>query len=274
MALRSLGVIGCGNMGTALVTGIVESGVLQPENIYIMDIDTKKVESLRSTLKVKVKDTIKELVEDVEAVLVAVKPQDMKGVLEEMAKYMKEEQIIISIAAGISTEFIYNAIGRKDIQIVRVMPNTPALVKEGAFGIYFRNIRSEEAKRNIEAIFKPLGVVVEVKKEELMDVVTGLSGSGPAYIFLVINALADGAVRMGLDRKTAQILAIQTVLGSAKLAMEKLKEGIHPEALKDMIMSPAGTTAEGIFELEKFAVRSAFISAVEKATKRSRELGG
>jgi len=175
---------------------------------------------------------------------------------------------MISIAAGVSTAKLRTIVG-KDVRLIRVMPNTPALVLEGVTAIAKAEGLESDDLDTAGEIFSAVGRVV-VLDEELLDAVTGLSGSGPAYVALVIESLADGGVKMGLDRITAMTLATQTVLGAAKLLLET---GLHPGALKDMVSSPGGTSIAGIAALEEGGIRTTFIKAVERATQRSRELG-
>jgi pyrroline-5-carboxylate reductase len=176
--------------------------------------------------------------------------------------------LLVSIAAGVSTATIQSVLGKYP-RLIRVMPNTPALVLEGATAIARSGELDTDDLETAQEIFAAVGRVV-VLEEELMDAVTGLSGSGPAYVAIVIESLADGGVKMGLDRVTAMTLATQTVLGAARLIAET---GVHPGALKDMVSSPGGTTIAGIAALEEGGIRTTFIRAVERATLRSRELG-
>jgi pyrroline-5-carboxylate reductase len=192
----------------------------------------------------------------------------MAAVLAELAPAVTARHLLISIAAGVSTATIRAALG-KDARIIRVMPNTPALVLRGAAAIARGKGLEPDDLGTAEEIFGAVGRAV-VLDEEAMDAVTGLSGSGPAYVAIVIEALADGGVRMGLDRATALMLATQTVLGAAQLLSET---GMHPASLKDMVSSPGGTTIAGIAALEEGGLRSTLIRAVERATLRSRELG-
>ncbi len=200
--------------------------------------------------------------------ILAVKPQIIASVLREIAPVLTRRKLLISLAAGVSTAALRGHLA-KDARLIRVMPNTPALVLEGVTAIARADGLEAEDLEIASEIFSAVGRVV-VLEEDLMDAVTGLSGSGPAYIALVIESLADGGVKMGLDRVTAMTLATQTVLGSAKLLLET---GLHPGALKDMVSSPGGTSIAGIAALEEGGVRTTFIKAVERATQRSRELG-
>ena len=203
-----------------------------------------------------------------DVIILAVKPQIMGAVLKEIAPVVDDGKLLISIAAGVATKKLREHLG-KTARLIRVMPNTPALVLEGVTAV----ARAEGLKPgDLEAAQELFGAVgrVVVLDEGAMDAVTGLSGSGPAYVAIAIEALADGGVKMGLDRATATLLAAQTVLGSARLILET---GVHPAQLKDMVSSPGGTTIAGIAALEDGGFRRALMQAVERATLRSRELG-
>src|SRR5947199_89110 len=208
------------------------------------------------------------LVSAADVVILAVKPQIMAPVLREAMPALTNRPLLISIAAGVSTATIQSILGKYP-RLIRVMPNTPALVLQGVTAIARAPGLEQDDLETAQEIFAAVGRAV-VLDEEQMDAVTGLSGSGPAYVALVIEALADGGVKMGLDRATATTLATQTVLGAAKLLAET---GLHPGALKDMVSSPGGTPISGIAALEEGGVRTTFIRAVERATQRSRELG-
>jgi pyrroline-5-carboxylate reductase len=267
-----LGFLGCGNMGSAILSGILNNKLVAPEDIYIYDIDQQKTRQLSQRWKViSVKETA-DIAENCDVIMIAVKPQDIGYLLESTAGKMDSAQkIVISIAAGVKVELIKKYL--KKSHIVRVMPNTPALIGKGAAGIYFAGDFTEKQEAIVMDIFRACGTAEIVKKEDILDVVTGLSGSGPAYVFAFINSLADGAVLEGLPRDTARRLAIQTVLGSAELAWDSMKEGVHLEELKDRVTSPGGTTAAGLFALEEGKFRGTVIKAVKEAAKRSRELG-
>jgi pyrroline-5-carboxylate reductase len=203
-----------------------------------------------------------------DVVILAVKPQIMAPVLREIMPALTNRPLLVSLAAGVSTPTIQAVLGKYP-RLIRVMPNTPALVLEGVTAIARTDGLEADDLETAQEIFNAVGKVV-VLDEEHMDAVTGLSGSGPAYVAIVIESLADGGVKMGLDRATAMTLATQTVLGAARLLAET---GVHPGALKDMVSSPGGTTIEGIAALEEGGIRTTFIRAVERATLRSRALG-
>ncbi|HXG17400.1 MAG TPA: pyrroline-5-carboxylate reductase [Calidithermus sp.] len=265
---KKVGFIGAGNMGEALVKGLTRASVVPPEMIWASDVRLERLRELDRQYGIQLAADNVELVRQVDVVILAVKPQIIASVLREIAPVLTRRKLLISLAAGVSTAALRGHLG-KDARLIRVMPNTPALVLEGVTAIARADGLEAEDLEIASEIFSAVGRVV-VLEEDLMDAVTGLSGSGPAYIALVIESLADGGVKMGLDRVTAMTLATQTVLGSAKLLLET---GLHPGALKDMVSSPGGTSIAGIAALEEGGVRTTFIKAVERATQRSRELG-
>jgi pyrroline-5-carboxylate reductase len=265
---KKIGFIGAGNMGEALIRGLVNANVVPPEAIWASDIRLERLKDLDRTYGIQLAPNNGEAARQADVVIVAVKPQVMTPVLSEIAPAMTKKKLIISIAAGVSTARIRAVLG-KEVRLIRVMPNTPALVLEGATAIAKAEGLEPGDLEVAGDIFSAVGRVV-ILEEDLMDAVTGLSGSGPAYVALVIESLADGGVKMGLDRITAMTLATQTVLGAAKLLLET---GMHPGALKDMVSSPGGTSITGIAALEEGGIRTAFITAVERAAQRSKELG-
>lgn len=265
---KKVGFVGAGNMGEALIKGLLAASLVPTEAIYATDVRLERLKELDRQYGIQIAADNTDLVRHADVVIMAVKPQIMEAVLKEIAHAVTRRKLVISIAAGVSTAKIRAALG-KDARLIRVMPNTPALVLEGVTAIA-KAEGLEPGDLDIAGeIFSAVGRVV-VLDEELLDAVTGLSGSGPAYVAVVIESLADGGVRMGLDRITAMTLATQTVLGAAKLLLET---GLHPGALKDMVSSPGGTSIAGIAALEEGGIRTTFIKAVERATQRSRELG-
>ena len=265
---KAVGFLGAGNMGEAIIKGLLQTGLVPASSIAATDARADRLQQMASQYGIRGLASNRELVAGSDVVILAVKPQIMGDVLRDIASAVEPRHLLISIAAGVATATIRAALG-KDARIIRVMPNTPALVLQGAAAVAKGKGLERDDLATAQEIFGAVGRVV-VLDEELMDAVTGLSGSGPAYVAIVIESLADGGVKMGLDRATAMTLATQTVLGAAHLLLET---GLHPGALKDMVSSPGGTTIAGISALEGGGIRTTFIRAVERATHRSRELG-
>ncbi|MGH7278166.1 MAG: pyrroline-5-carboxylate reductase [Candidatus Rokuibacteriota bacterium] len=265
---KKVGFIGAGNMGEALIKGLVAADLVPGTAISATDVRAERLKELDRQFGIKAAPGNVDLVRAADVVVLAVKPQTMPAVLQEIAPAVSRRNLLISIAAGVSTATIRGELG-KDARLIRVMPNTPALVLAGVTAIAKGRGLEADDLDTAQELFNAVGKVV-VLDEELMDAVTGLSGSGPGYVAIIVEALADGGVKMGLDRATALTLATQTVLGSARLLQET---ALHPGALKDMVSSPGGTTIAGIAALEEGGLRTALIKAVERATLRSRELG-
>ena len=264
---KKIGLIGTGKMGEALIKGILHARLVPPDNIYASDADFVKLQSLAKEHKINTcRDNCGAVVKS-DVLIIAVKPQIVPAVLKEIKNSIKN-QLIISIAAGVPIETFENALP-DGTKVVRVMPNIAATVKEAASAISPGSAVSKEDEAIAGEIFNAIGRTV-ILPEHLMDAVTGLSGSGPAYIFMIIEALADGGVHEGLDRKTAKLLAAQTVLGAAKMVLDN---GTHTGELKDMVTSPGGTTIRGIRVMEERGVRVAMMNAVIAACERSKELG-
>ncbi|HEY6725541.1 MAG TPA: pyrroline-5-carboxylate reductase [Polyangiaceae bacterium] len=263
-----LGIVGAGNMASALVRGLIVSGRLSPAQIRVSDVSPAQCQTLQQAHGVQSADTTPALAAWANVVLVAVKPQVVPSILPDLAAAYRAEQLILSIAAGVATQVFAGALA-PGARVVRAMPNTPALVLEGVTALAPGEHATEADLALARNIFDAVGATV-VLDEPQMDAVTGLSGSGPAYVMLVVEALADGGVRMGLKRETALALAARTLYGSAKLLLES---GEHPAALKDKVASPGGTTIAGLCALERHGARNAFIEAVTAATQRSSELG-
>jgi pyrroline-5-carboxylate reductase len=255
-------------MGEAILKGLLAAQLMKPQQVTVTDVIEARLAYLRETYGVRALADNAMAVAQADLIILAVKPQDIMPTIEGIAPTVHDDQVLISIAAGVPTAKIESAFG-KAVRVVRVMPNTPALVLAGAAGLCAGSHATPADLDVARILFDALGRTVVVS-EYLMDAVTGLSGSGPAYIFVLIEALADGGVKMGLTREAALTLAAQTVYGSAKLLLET---GLHPGELKDRVTSPAGTTIAGLQALEAHAFRGAVIDAVERATLRSRELG-
>ncbi len=264
---KTIAVLGTGNMGTSLLIGIVKAGLTPPQKITGCDINSEKLHALAAKWHIRTGTNLRDAVAGAEIVLLCVKPMTIPKVLKEIKPVLRDDHLVISIAAGIRIAFLEELAGRK-LGIVRTMPNIASTVDEGATAIAYGDHVTGQQKKIAEAIFSAVGEIVTVAEEQL-DAVTGLSGSGPAYIYMVIEALIDGGVKMGLGRDIATRLAIQTVLGSAKLV--KLS-GLHPAILRDQVTTPGGTAINAIHELESHGLRSMLINAVATATRRSEEL--
>jgi len=266
---KKIGIIGTGNMGEALASGLVSSQKSNPDNIICTDVREDSLESIKDKYGVITTTNNKDAIRESEIIIYSVKPQILASVLKETASCLDMSKLVISIAAGVPLAAIESCVN-KELRLVRVMPNIAAFVKEGATAIAAGKHTHKDDIKLAKAIFDSVGKSVFIEENILMDAITGLSGSGPAYIFLIVDALADAGVKMGLSRKDALFLSSQTVLGAAKLLMET-KE--HPGQLKDRVTSPGGTAIAGIHTLEKGGLRTTLINAVEAATARSKELG-
>lgn len=264
-----LGVIGCGKMGTALVQGAIRAGVIKSSEVIGCDPIASSREAFVKTTAAKTLTDIAELSAASDVILLCTKPYDALAALADVANAANgKSMLVISIAAGLTLAALDSA-APANLRIVRAMPNTPALVGKGAAG-YCLGARATAADgETTKSLLGAVGLAVQVP-EKLMDAVTGLSGSGPAYIYVIIDALADGGVRAGIPRADAVKLAAQTVFGAAAMVLET---GEHPAVLKDMVTSPGGTTSAGLAVLERHGLRSALIEAVGAATARATELG-
>jgi pyrroline-5-carboxylate reductase len=260
--------IGGGNMAEALLKGLLSGLEVPPERIVATDILPERRQYLETTYGIRTMAGNPQAVRDSDVVILAVKPQIIPLVLETIAPAVDRDKLVISIAAGITLQTLQNVLGANQ-RLVRVMPNTPALVLNGAAGISPGSGATPQDVAVVESLFKAVGRAVVVD-DTLMDAVTGLSGSGPAFVFALIEGLADGGVLMGLSREVATMLAAQTVLGAAKMVLET---GRHPGELKDMVTSPAGTTIAGMHALENGGLRGLMMEAVRCATERSAALG-
>jgi len=265
---KQVGILGTGNMGEALIHGLLYGHLCRPEQIFCSDVRAERLKAIREKYGVKSTSHNVEVVKQSDIVILAVKPQIMKPVVEEIAKYLDLSKLIISIAAGVPLDAI-EACARKDLKLIRVMSNICVSVREGVSAIAGGKHALKEDLMMAKTIFDSVGKSLFIE-EDLLDAVTGLSGSGPAYIFLIIDALADAGVKVGLSRDDALILAPQTVLGAAKMLIET---GEHPGKLKDMVTSPGGTAIAGLHTLEEGGLRTTLINAVEVATQRSKALG-
>jgi pyrroline-5-carboxylate reductase len=263
-----IGFLGAGKMATALAKGWIEARLTTPESVCASDPVAAAREHFTKTTSADAFTENTRVVAQCDIVVLAVKPQNMANLLGEIQSSVQARHLVISIAAGITLQQIANGLGA-DKRIIRVMPNTPCLVGASASAFVASSAATPADIQCTDRLLSSVGRAVQVP-EKWLDAVTGLSGSGPAFVAVVIEALADGGVRMGLPRDLATMLAAQTVLGSAKLLLET---GLHPGQLKDMVASPAGTTIAGLHALESGGLRAALMNAVEAATIRSIELG-
>jgi pyrroline-5-carboxylate reductase len=266
---RRIAVVGGGKMGGALVGGMIAGGLVPPEAVVVSDTDEARRREIAGERGVAVTADNRQAVEGADVVLLAVKPQNMAEVLAGLAGAVSPRALVVSVAAGIATAFIEEKLGQ-GTRVVRVMPNMPALIGEGAAALCAGAHAGPADLDLARRLFSAVGIAVEVK-EELMDAVTGLSGSGPGYAFLIVEAFTEAGVRMGLDRETSLRLISQSLLGAAKLCLKGQKE---PAELRAMVTSPGGTTLAGLKVLEERGLCQALIDCVAAATRRSAELGG
>ena len=255
-------------MATALARGWLSAGLTSAEKITASDPLGEARKQFASQTGANVVDSNAEVMAHAEIVVLSVKPQQMQDVLDDIPNHVTTNHLIVSIAAGVPLKTLSDSLG-EETRIIRVMPNAPCLVGASAAAFAVGGTATEEDAALVERMLSLVGIAVPVA-EQLLDAVTGLSGSGPAFVYQIIEALSDGGVRVGLPRDIALKLAAQTVLGAAKMVLET---GEHPAALKDAVASPGGTTIAGLHALEQGGLRGCLINAVEAATIRSRELG-
>ena len=265
---KVIGFIGTGNMGEALIAGLLKAKFTTPEQIIAFDADGARLRFIQKKYGVKKASDNHHLASQCDPLLLCVKPQSMKEVIEEMADSLDSSKLFISIAAGIPL-YAIETYARKQLRLIRVMPNINVLVQEGASAIAPGNLATDDDVKLAKAVFDCVGRSILIH-EPLMDAVTGLSGSGPAYVFLIIEALTDAGVHLGMTRAQAFALVTQTVMGSVKLLSQT---GDHPALLREKVTSPGGTTAAGLYKLEEGGLRKILIDAVIAATQRSKELG-
>ena len=263
-----VGFLGAGKMASALAKGFIASKIVTPRQIIASDVMEPARTAFGKEIGAQTATSNLDVVRFANVVIVAVKPDQVAGVLNEIKSAFTEKHLLISIAAGVPLAKMEDKLPAR-ARVIRVMPNTPALVGSCAAGYALGENATNEDRDVAQKLFSAVGIAFAVK-ESLLDAVTGLSGSGPAYVFMMIEALSDGGVAAGLPRDVATRLAAQTVLGAAKMVLET---GMHPGALKDMVTSPGGTTIEGVHELEKAGVRGALVNAVRAASEKSKKLG-
>jgi pyrroline-5-carboxylate reductase len=266
---KVIGIIGAGNMGEILIRGLIQSKKADKKDILASDMNQERLEYISKSYGIRTTGSNAELMKKASIIIISVKPQNIDELLEELSTSSHEEHLFISIAAGVTADKIALKMHHQS-GIIRAMPNAPASVLAGITALYpGRNVSPADLQRAM-SIFECVGKAVVIKNEALMDVVTGLSGSGPAFVFLMIESLSDAGVQLGISRKESSLLAAQTVYGAAKMLLET---GKHPSELKDVVATPGGTTFAGLKMLEKGNFRSTIMDAVEAATFRSRELG-
>ena len=264
-----LGIIGAGNMGSSILKGVTSSNFLENKNIAIFDLNKEKIEELSKEYGVKKAENENELAKESDILILSLKPNIVPKVLDKIKDDLSEKTIVLSIAAGISIDFIENIIGT-DKKVIRTMPNTPAQVMEGMTAVSFNHNIQENEKSMIFKLLNSFGKSIEIE-EKLMHAYTGISGSLPAYVYVFMEALADGGVLEGMPRDKAYEIIAQTVLGSAKMMLETKK---HPGILKDEVTSPGGTTIAALKVLEDGKFRGTVMEAVKDCTEKSKEMAG
>ena len=267
-AKLTIGFLGAGRMATALAQGFVKAGIVRPGQIFASDVIPAARKNFGAATGARICVSNEDVLQAASVLFLAVKPQQAAEVLAEMHPHFTPRHLLISIAAGLTLGKMESALPAK-ARVIRVMPNTPALVGASASGFACGKSATASDAKLAERLLTAVGIAAQVKEAQL-DAVTGLSGSGPAYVYQFIEALSDGGVASGLPRDLATKLAAQTVLGAAQMVLET---GEHPGALKDAVTSPGGTTIEGIHELEKGKLRGTVMNAVRAATEKSRKLG-
>ncbi len=263
-----VGFLGAGKMASALACGLARAGIASAEAIIASDVSPSARAAFTFPTGAKATGFNPDVVNFASVLVLAVKPDQINDVLLEVSPHLSEQHLLVSIAAGVTLGKMESNLP-PGTRVVRVMPNTPALVGASASAFALGKTATPDDGQIVSTLFSAVGVAFQVK-ESLLDAVTGLSGSGPAYVYMIIEALSDGGVAAGLPRDVATKLAAQTVLGGAKMVLET---GLHPGALKDMVASPGGTTIEGVHELEKAGVRGALMNAVRAAAEKSKRLG-
>lgn len=264
---KTIGFIGSGNMGVAMIGGIIRSNIVSPDKIGVADLNEKALKETNEKYGVHTTTDNSELARNSDIIILALKPSLYPIVINQIKDDIKDDAIIVTIAAGKDIKGTEESFGKK-LKVVRVMPNTPAMVGEGMSALVPNEMVTKEELGDIINIFESFGES-EIVSEDLMDVVTSVSGSAPAYVYMFIEAMADAAVLDGMPRKQAYKFAGQAVLGSAKMVLET---GMHPGELKDMVCSPGGTTIEAVATLEEKGLRTAVISAMRSCTKKSIEM--
>ena len=263
----NIGLIGCGAMGSALAKGMIKAGGTAPDLLYLFDVDKERMNQLAAELQANSAESLADFVPICSQIFIAVKPQDAEGLLYAIKSLIKPQQVIVSIAAGITISFIESCLF-SGTKVIRLMPNTPCLIGEGVLALSTGDAVTDEERHKVEKLLKPLGLTMRLP-EKLMDAATGLSGTGPAYVYLFIETMIDAGVSIGIRRDVASKMVIQNVIGAARM-MEANTQ--HPAELRNIVTSPAGTTSSAMLVLEENGFRSCLIKGVREATKRSEEL--
>jgi len=269
--MAKIGFIGAGNMAEAIIKGIIDTKVYKAQDIIVSDISADRIRQLCDEYKVISAGSNPQLAKSVEILVLSVKPQSMQGVLDEIRGSVNKNLLIVSIAAGITTGRIQKVLG--NVPVIRVMPNTPALVGQGAAAIYATKEAAGRLKE-VERIFSAVGVVVTVNDEKLLDAVTAVSGSGPAYFFLLMEEMIKAAEKLGLEKSAAQRLVLQTAKGAGFLAVEAVKKNQSPDVLRKNVTSPGGTTEAALKVFSKYDFEKIVHDALRAAAERSKELSG
>lgn len=266
---KQIGFIGCGNMGIAMIGGMINKNIVSPNQIICSDLNVSNLKNASDKYGITITTNNNEVANSADILILSIKPDLYASVINEIKEEIKSDVIVVTIAAGKSVKSTEDSFDTK-LKVVRVMPNTPALVGEGMSALCPNEMVTEKDLEDVLNIFNSFGQS-EIVSEKLMDVVTSVSGSSPAYVYMIIEAMADAAVLDGMPRNQAYKFAAQAVLGSAKMVLET---GIHPGELKDMVCSPGGTTIEAVATLEEKGLRTAIISAMQRCTQKSVELSG
>ncbi len=267
MEQLTLGFIGCGSMGTAIIKGIVKNNTVDSDKIWVYDVQADKAEALQKNISVNVASDYSELCEKSDCIFLVVKPADLSHLLSRINNLLHENHLIVSVIAGISTGFIDSALGNNH-RVIRLMPNTPCLIGEGVIAISPGKYARESDPDMVEELVASLGLTIKTE-DKYMDAITALSGSGPAYVLLFLESLVEGGVNIGLDRQTAENLATQTLMGTAKMAQSS---GNNYVELKNSVASPGGTTIAALKSLETNAFRGTVMDAVAAAFQRAKSL--
>ncbi|MEA2087170.1 MAG: pyrroline-5-carboxylate reductase, partial [Candidatus Caldatribacteriota bacterium] len=265
---KKVAIIGVGKMGETLLDSMIKNNLVKKENLSGSTAQEEHAKEIGKKYGISTHINNKEMILEKDIIVLAIKPQMMKKVISEIKEVVTEKQLIISIAAATSTQFIEECL-EKNTPVIRAMPNTPALINEGMTVLCPGRYADKSHIQIARDIFGAVGLAEVIYKEELMDVVTALSGSGPAYAYIIIESLTEGGVRMGLPRELAKKLTAQTLSGASKMV---LKTGMHPALLKDAVTTPAGVTVDGLMELEDGGIRVALIKAISRATEKSKEI--